>query len=92
MNRGGQILSDVIKNLKDDEMNCYVCRKKINKLIRLRNAYNRKNVDIYVQKIIDLREYVSRKVVFVETGEDKKKIVRHGGCNPLNYKPSVEDL
>ncbi len=85
-------MSNIIKNLKDNEMCCYVCRKKINNLIRLRNAYNRKNVDIYVKKIIDLRENVSRKVVFVEVGEDKKKIVRHAGCNPLNYKPSVEDL
>ncbi len=85
-------MSDIIKNLKDNEMNCYVCRKKINKLIRLRNAYNKKNVDIYVQRIIDLREFVSRKVVFVEVREDRKKIVRHSGCNPLNFKPDVEDL
>ncbi len=83
---------ELIKNLLDDELNCYVCRKKIHKLGRLRNAYNNKKADIQSDKILALREYVSRRVILVQTHEDKEKIFRHSACNPLNYKPSVEDL
>ncbi len=82
----------LIKNLKDEELNCYVCRKKIHKLGRLRNAYNNKKTDLLSEKILALREYVSRRVVLVEIHQDKKKVFRHSACNPLNYKPDVEDL
>ncbi len=85
-------INHLIKELKDDELACYVCRKKIIKLASLRKAYNNKKKDLDSDKVIALREYVARKVVFVEIHPDKKKIFRHSACNPRDYKPTVEDL
>ena len=83
---------ELIKNLLDDELNCYVCRKKITKLGSLRTAYNNKKADLLSDRILALREYVSRRLMFICTRKDSAKIVRHSACNPLNYKPSVEEL
>ncbi len=86
------MIFDLFKDLKNDELNCYVCRKKVRKLASLRKALNDKKADLQSDKVIALREYVSRKLVFVEIHQDKKKMFRHSACKPTDYKPTVEDL
>ncbi len=79
-----------VKKLKDSELICYVCRKRIKQLADLRDYRNGK-IEVGA-KLRSLREYVMFHVVPVVVLEDKKKVFRHSRCNPRKFKPSVEDL
>ncbi len=79
-----------VKNLKDSELICYVCRKQIRPLAKLRDYRNGK-IEVGA-KLRSLREYVMFHVIPVVVLEDRKKILRHSHCNPRNYQPTVEDL
>ncbi len=79
-----------VKNLTDDELKCYVCRKKIKQLSDLRDYRNGK-IEVG-GKLRSLREYVMFHVIPVVVLEDRKKVLRHSHCNPRTYQPTVEDL
>ncbi len=80
-----------IKNLKDSELICYVCRKKIKPLVKLQKYRNGK-IDIDTKILRSLREYVMFHVIPVVVLEDRKKVLRHSRCDPMKFKPIVEDL
>ncbi len=80
-----------VKNLKDDELDCYVCRKKIHDLDELREFFNNR-IELTRAESRDLRDSVGLHVVPVVVHEKKKKIFRHDCCNPKRFKPRVEDL
>ncbi len=79
-----------VKNLKDEELICYVCRKQIRQLAKLRDYRNGK-IEVGA-KLYSLREYVMFHVIPVVVLEDRKKVLRHSHCNPRNFKPTVGDL
>ncbi len=79
-----------VKNLKDSELICYVCRKKIKQLSDLRDYRNGK-IEVG-DKLRSLREYVMFHVIPVVVLEDRKKVLRHSRCDPRKFKPTVEDL
>ncbi len=80
-----------IKNLKDEELICYVCRKKIKNLDKLRDFFN-KRVELTRTESRNLRDNVGLKVVPVIVNEGLRKVLRHSRCNPRLFKPTVEDL
>ncbi len=79
-----------VKKLTDEELKCYVCRKKIKQLADLRDYRNGK-IEVGA-KLRSLREYVMFHVIPVVVLEDRKKVLRHSRCNPRNFKPAVGDL
>lgn len=79
-----------VKNLTDEELICYVCRKQIKPLAKLRDYRNGK-IEVG-EKLRSLREYVMFQVIPVVVLEDRKKVLRHGHCDPRKFKPRVEDL
>ncbi len=81
---------EFVRNLEDDELKCYVCRKKIKQLADLRDYRNGK-IEVG-EKLRSLREYVMFHVIPVVVLEDRKKILRHSHCNPRKFKPTVGDL
>ncbi len=88
----GNIMSKkFVKNLTDDELNCYVCRKQIKPLAKLQKYRNGK-IDVDTKILRSLREYVMFHVIPVVVLEDRKKVLRHSRCNPRSYQPTVEDL
>lgn len=78
-----------IKNLKDNELNCYICRKQIDSLAKLRDIYRHKTIEFsYTAKEVKIiRDDVNGDVICAGI-----KVFRHLGCNPRKYKPCVEDL
>ncbi len=80
-----------IKNLEDGELDCYICRKKIRNLDKLRDFFNDR-IDLTRAESRDLRDDVGLHVVPVVVNEEKKKVFRHDRCNPKRFKPRVEDL
>ena len=84
---------NLIRSLQDDEMNCYVCRKQIIELAKLRGVYKDKTKEyaLTTRELKVLRADVNE-VVPVELRLGYKKMFRHVGCNPVEFKPSVEEL
>ncbi len=80
-----------IKNLEDEELICYICRKKIRSLDELRDFFNKK-IELTRRESRDLRDVVGLHVVPVVVGEERQKVFRHDRCNPKRFKPRVEDL
>lgn len=80
-----------VKNLEDRELICYVCRKKIKCLDKLREYLN-KRLELTRTERYDLQDVVTCYVVPVVVREDLKKVFRHSRCNPRKFKPKVEDL
>ncbi len=80
-----------IKKLKDEELICYICRKKIRPLDKLRDFFNKK-IELTGAESRDLRDNVGLHTVAVVVNEEKRKIFRHDRCNPRKFKPTVEDL
>ncbi len=80
-----------IKNLKDEELDCYICRKIIRNLDKLRDLFNDR-IELTKAESRDLRDSVGLHVIPVVVNEEKKKVFRHDVCNPKRFKPIVEDL
>ena len=86
-------MNKTIKNLTDAECICYVCRRKINDLIRVRNLANRKDDDAYfTDKAWKLRQRVNLKVVEITGGSDNFRVYRHSMCSPVGKQFTAEDL
>ncbi len=80
-----------IKNLEDEELYCYICRKVIRNLYMLREFFNNR-IELTRKESQELRNEVGLLVIPVVVNEEKKKIFRHDHCNPKRFKPTVEDL
>ncbi len=80
-----------IKDLENEELVCYVCRKKIRDLSDLRDFFNKK-IELVRTESRELRDSVGLHVIPVVVNEEKRKIFRHDRCNPKRFKPTVEDL
>lgn len=80
-----------IKELEDEELDCYVCRKTICNLDKLRDVFNQR-LELTRKELRDLRDDVGMHTVPVVVNEEKRKIFRHSRCNPKRHKPTVEDL
>ena len=80
-----------IKKLEDRELICYVCRKEIKTLAKLRDFFN-KNIELMYTEQRELRDEVGLHVVPVVVNEELRKVFRHDRCNPRKFKPKVEDL
>ncbi len=80
-----------IKDLENEELVCYVCRKKIRSLSDLRDFFNKK-IELVRTESRELRDSVGLHVIPVVVNEEKRKIFRHDRCNPKRFKPTVEDL
>ena len=82
-----------IKNLSDAECVCYVCRRKINDLIRVRTLANRKHPDAYfTDRAFKLRQKVNQKVIEITGCCDQYRVYRHSFCNPVEKQFTAEDL
>ena len=87
------LLNKTIKNLTDAECVCYVCRRKINMLIRVRTLANKKNDDAYfTDRAWKLRQLVNQKVIEITGGSDNFRIYRHSMCSPVHKQFTAEDL
>ncbi len=80
-----------IKNLENEELICYICRKKIKNLDKLRDFFN-KRAELTRTESRNLRDNVGLKVVPVVVNEELRKVFRHSRCNPGRYYRTVEDL
>ncbi len=80
-----------VKKLEDRELICYVCRKKMYTLAKLRDFFNKK-IQLTVREQHELRDDVGLHIVPVVVNEELRKVFRHDHCNPRRFKPKVEDL
>ena len=86
-------MNKTIKNLTDAECVCYVCKRKINDLIRVRNLANKKNDDLYfTDKAWKLRQRVNQKVIEITGCCDSYRVYRHSMSNPVDKQFTAEDL
>ncbi len=82
-----------VKTLRDSECRCYVCKNKINDLIRLRTLANKKDPDTYfTDKAWALRQRVNQKVIEITGSNDSYRVYRHSFCNPVAHTFTAEDL
>ena len=86
-------MNKTIKNLTDAECVCYVCKRKINDLIRVRTLANKKNDDAYfTDRAWKLRQKVNQKVIEITGCCDSYRVYRHSMCNPVDKQFTAEDL
>ena len=82
-----------MKTLKEGELVCYVCKKEIKDLRRLRYLANRKDGDTYfTDRAIKLRHRVNMKVIEITGCNDNYRVYRHSRCDPVDKTFSSEDL
>lgn len=91
--RRKKLSKTTIKNLTDDECRCYVCKNKINDLIRVRTLANKKHPDAYfTDRAFKLRQKVNQKVLEITGCNDNYRVYRHSFCNPVDHTFTAEDL
>ncbi len=80
-----------IKDMTEEHMNCYVCRKQISKLVVLRN-HILKRVKLPIDTLYKIQDDVVAEVTHIPLGAGRGFVLRHSFCSPHNFKPNVEDL